>query len=32
MEYSGIIENNKFLSDPEELIKLGEKLASLRQE
>lgn len=32
MEYSGIIENNKYLSDPNELIKVGEKLAGLRKE
>ena len=32
MEYLGIIENNKYHSDPEELMKLGEKLASLHQE
>ena len=32
MEYSGIIENNKYMSDPNELIKVGEKLAGLRKE
>jgi hypothetical protein len=32
MEYIGIIENNKFHSDRDELAKLGEKLASMRQE
>ncbi|MBX2925040.1 MAG: hypothetical protein KF746_22755 [Chitinophagaceae bacterium] len=32
MEYSGIIENNKYFSDPNELVKLGEKLAGLSKE
>jgi hypothetical protein len=32
MEYSGIIEKNKYFSDPNELIKVGEKLAGLRKE
>jgi len=31
MEYSGIIEKGKYFSDPNELVKLGEKLASLRK-
>ena len=32
MEYSGIIENDKYFSDRNELIKVGEKLAGLRKE
>lgn len=32
MELSGIIENNKYTSDPNELLDLGEKLAGLRKE
>ena len=32
MEYSGIIENNKYFSNPNELIKVGEKLAEIRKE
>ncbi|HXB44403.1 MAG TPA: hypothetical protein VNV85_10120 [Puia sp.] len=32
LEYSGIIQNNKYHSDPNELVKLGEKLASIREE
>jgi hypothetical protein len=32
MELSGIIEDNKYLSDPKELVKLGEKLASVGKE
>jgi len=32
MEYSGIIEDGKYFSDPSELIKVGEKLASLRKQ
>ena len=32
MEYSGIIEDHKYFSDPKELEKLGAKLAGLRKE
>lgn len=32
MEYSGIIENNKYMSDPKEIMKLAEKLADMRKE
>lgn len=32
MEVSGIIENNKYMSDPKELMKLGEKLVDMGKE